>query len=393
MSGVVETRGRAECRTARRRIRDGRMRSPLLTVGCIVLGAVAGCGTVGSLDIANARAAYNEVIRRTDDEQLLRMIVQTRYGESHSALVVSSVTSNLTFTSTLGAQFGVGSASNYAGNLVPLSAGVAYAENPTISYVPRQGEQYIEDLLSPIGLEVVALLFGAVDHPGWLLSLCVEQINGVRSGTKGSAHDARVWARAVEIIDELNRTCSIAIARHSDGTTFVLGIHDYSPAHQEAIRELLQGFRLDPVTVDGGPVVIPMRLAFKTRRTDILDIVTRSPYDLLRLASAGVEVPAADLAAGVTDPSITATARDAAREVGVGAVPEHPSLIVPLRIQSSSTRPRHSVVAVEHRGTWFSIDETDWASKQGFLLLRVLVLGRIQNDSGSTRPVLTLPVG
>ena len=54
------------------------------------------------------------------------------------------MTANLKVGASLGANVGIGSDSSYAGNLVPLAAGATYEENPTISYVPLRGEQFVE---------------------------------------------------------------------------------------------------------------------------------------------------------------------------------------------------------------------------------------------------------
>ena len=49
-----------------------------------------------------------------------------------------------------GINLGFGPPASYERNLVPFSGGLAYEENPTITYAPVKGEQYIRHLLSPI---------------------------------------------------------------------------------------------------------------------------------------------------------------------------------------------------------------------------------------------------
>ena len=61
--------------------------------GCVVAGcALAGCAVVGPASISNGRAAYTDVITHTNDQQLLNMIVRTRYTESATLLQVASIT-------------------------------------------------------------------------------------------------------------------------------------------------------------------------------------------------------------------------------------------------------------------------------------------------------------
>jgi hypothetical protein len=107
------------------------------------------------------------------------MIVRMRYGESAGLLAVSSVTANLQIQANAGAEFGLGPDTNYQGNLVPLSAGFAYEENPTISYAPVQGEKYLRQILSPLPLDLTLLLLHALcDSPQTLL---LRTVDGVRN--------------------------------------------------------------------------------------------------------------------------------------------------------------------------------------------------------------------
>jgi hypothetical protein len=89
--------------------------------------------TLGPGSIVRDRDLYNEVINYTNSEQTLGMIVRTRHGDPSGLLSVVSVTANLRASATTDAQFGIGASQNFAGNLVPLAAGLAYEENPTIS--------------------------------------------------------------------------------------------------------------------------------------------------------------------------------------------------------------------------------------------------------------------
>ena len=52
------------------------------------------------------RAAYNESINKTEDEQMLLSIVKGRYGETSSLLTVSGVAANINFSAKAGVQAG-----------------------------------------------------------------------------------------------------------------------------------------------------------------------------------------------------------------------------------------------------------------------------------------------
>ncbi|MGB1881610.1 MAG: hypothetical protein ACPHTD_12920, partial [Gammaproteobacteria bacterium] len=60
--------------------------------------------------------------------------------------------------------------------------------------------------------------------------------------------------------------------------------------------------------------------------------------------------------------------------------------------KSQETRPASAAVAVNYRGHWFYIDDSDIDSKSTFALLGQLFA--LQSDADKTgAPVLTLPVG
>ena len=152
--------------------------SVLLIVGALALN---GCAVVGPKSITAGRGVYTEVINRTEDEQILNVLVRMRYDETFGMMSVASVTANLRFSTRAGAQIGVGDSENYVGNLVPLSAGVAYEENPTISYVPLNGEDFMRRMMSPVSAREWVLLAGPVKRPSLVIDLAMRRVNGLRN--------------------------------------------------------------------------------------------------------------------------------------------------------------------------------------------------------------------
>jgi hypothetical protein len=91
-----------------------------------------GCQTLGPTALGVGRGVYNDVIARTSSEQTLGLLVRLRYSDPFGLLTVSSVTAGLKFNAEATGQAGFGPRANYAGNLVPFSAGVGYEDSPTI---------------------------------------------------------------------------------------------------------------------------------------------------------------------------------------------------------------------------------------------------------------------
>ena len=324
------------------------------------------------------RQLYSEVISDTNNQQTLELIVRARYGEPWGLLSVASVTANVRTTALANSQFGVGPSANYQGNLVPLSLGLSYEENPTIAYTPVQGERYAKNILSPIGLDILVLLLSMEHAPHELLSILVRQINGLQNpmyAPQASAafHDSVVLLARLENAGQATWTSTST----KDGT-FALVIHDYAPANRNVVRELLQRWGL-PASLAGGngDIVLPVNLAVGQVTKPELNIQTRSVHDLIDIAASSVEVPPEDAALGIADSG------------GAGPSPFRDDL----RIQSSSSYPSTAVlVAVHHRGYWFYISADDGPSKLTFRLLQTLIGMRLVEGTPQTIPTLTIPV-
>jgi hypothetical protein len=110
---------------------------------------------------------------------LLLSIVKGRYGETFSLLTVSGVAANVRFSTNAGVQAGIGPDDSFAGNLVPFSAGLAYEENPTISYAPVQGEKYLRELMSPVPLDILVLFIRSGTYSATYLNLIPNRINNM----------------------------------------------------------------------------------------------------------------------------------------------------------------------------------------------------------------------
>ena len=169
----------------------------MLTFLCLL--GFCGCAVVGPQSIRAGRGVYSEVINHTEDEQILNVIVRMRYDETFGMMSVASVTANLSFKTSTGIQLGFGDDNDYAGNLVPFSAGAAYEENPTISYVPLSGEDFMLRMLSPVTMSEWHLLSRASKQPGMVLALATSRVNGLRNPPLGEEPTSPDFARFVEL--------------------------------------------------------------------------------------------------------------------------------------------------------------------------------------------------
>lgn len=346
---------------------------------------LAGCGrlfgpnaTLGPGAIVRGRGLYNDVISTTNNEQTLDLVVRARYGEPLNLLSVASVTASLRASTTAESQLGFGAPKTYEGNLVPLTLGLAYEENPTISYTPVQGQRYATSLLAPIGLDTLVLLFEIEHAPAELIAILVKHLNGLKNPMYGPAEGRAAFRASIAQLSRLQDS-GVATWTATGKETYALVFHDYAPHEREAVRTLLRSWNVPETSIrDGRTIELPVRLGVGAATTPALNVQTRSVYDLIELAASGVEVPAEDAARGIAD---------LREDVGT-------PLAGFFTIHSGPRRPAEDVlVATRHRGHWFWIAANDRPSKTVFRLLQSLIGIRLVDAVPQAVPTLTIPVG
>jgi len=364
----------------------------VLTGRCAVLGAcamlllsAAACapGTaVGPAALGAGRPAYNSMISATDDRQSLAYIVEQRYGYSRTLMAVSSITANVRFSANAEAQFGVGAERNFVGNLVPLTGGLAYEDNPTISYLPLQGDQHLRQSLSPIPLDLVVLLFNeSIQYKGSALTMLVERMNGASNldfppDPEAPAH--LKFQRLVALVNDLAWIDGVQFVQGAgEDRGFYLWLHDYASAHLSQTKELLDILDIEGVEADGRDIYLPVALAPRAASPRGIAIQTRSVQGLARIAATRVDVPQEDIDSGE---AITFPPTGPAGQL--------------INILRARERPTNAHVATPYRGWWFYIDASDTISKAYFRIFQALLSVQISGAmQGMNRaPVLTVPV-
>jgi hypothetical protein len=261
---------------------------------------------VGPASISNGRLVYSEVINYTGDQQILNMIVRERYNETFGMLSVASVTANVKVRANAGAQFRAGaSARDVEGNLVPLSAGVAYEENPTISYIPLQGGTFLRSMAMPITVEQAYLVSQAAKNEKVVARELYRSINGLQNPI-GRA-PSPTFERLTDLSITLDKAGVTFLGRVAESEApyaqYYVSLHDYAPGHVEEVREFLDILGIKGKTVDGREIIIPLRMSSGKSTTDELNIETRSVLDWIRHAASMIEIPAPHLAEGIVEPN------------------------------------------------------------------------------------------
>jgi len=326
------------------------------------------------------RADYNDAINRTEDEQMLLSLVKGRYGETFSLLAVSGVAANVRFRANAGVQAGFGPAENYARNLVPFAGGLAYEENPTITYSPVQGEQYLLQLMSPIPLDLLVAMIRTGIDPGIHLIVLANRINDMRNPDflQGpSAEPDLRFLRFAELSRELDHAGVLQwLQDPRQEVPFDILITDYAPDYAEKVREYLDLLGLPVPADEAEDVVLPVYFSVKGREANGIAISTRSTFDLIQILRSAIEIPQEH------------------REAGIA--PDYPAPGLAgkdLHIHASKNPPKQAAVAVKYRGYWFYISETDARTKLFYVMVRTFWSVSIAAGADQkAAPVLTIPV-
>jgi hypothetical protein len=138
--------------------------------------ALAGC--VSPIALNRAVGAYDEAITSAASKQLLMNIARAHHHQPIHFTGVSNVAATFNFSFTAGATPALGGLAGTT--LMPIFGG-SVAENPTISIVPIEGEEFTKRLLTPFQQGKLTLLLRQrfdVDH---LLRLMAQEVRLIHS--------------------------------------------------------------------------------------------------------------------------------------------------------------------------------------------------------------------
>lgn len=400
--------------------------------------SLTGCATTrGSQVILNSHIDYNKAVSQVLKEELLLNVVRRRYMEAPQFLNVSSISSNITTSSTVGV--GSSALDLGEGNVWNASAdgSVTFSDSPTITITPRQGEQIATQLHEPLSVSVVADLVSAGYPVDSTLYMLVEGINDLRGPDlryDGFRPASPEWREANALIQEFYEAGSLIVDRfkwndpyndypyeaesirpemwittlsagnhrwksYDGGESFYITTNEMAPAiwlepetressAGERLMELLnvqpdvrrRSWMLQSARVVNGP---DLQGAEEAPRSG-LKLRMRSLYNVLNLYSYGVHVPPGDEQEGrATDLTLFREA------VERGEIEDLSEL---LAIKYSEEPPDDVFHAVRYRQLWFYIDDRDFKSKVAFNALYDLWQLSIEAPKAQSRPVTTIQV-
>jgi hypothetical protein len=399
----------------------------------VLLAAWAGVsGCIGPKAVRYTRLRYNEVVRDTNDEQLLINIVRLRYADSPIFIDLPNITS----------QFEMAGRGNYLGgygNQTPGRTSLGFGElslrdSPTLSYHPREGREIAKSLLTPLSADLFIVINGGANLEQLML-LSINDGNDVPNAPGATTllplvpEDNALFLRGIRLL---------AALRARDATELAFGTDEDPEGASDPIpKSLVQGRDLHDAARDGyvyrsqGPGEMSLLKREKGLYLRIRDPYVHSPemeevarifrltpgLSKYRIKSELTEEANQRRASPLGNDTIYLNLRSVLQIMtflskGVCVPEEHVrSGIAPVTpgpdgqpydwtritagnflVHAQKHRPRAAEVAVPYRGYWFYIAPNDVNSRAVLAILEI-VFALQESDVKSVGPLLTLPLG
>jgi hypothetical protein len=344
---------------------------------CLGLLCLSGCTSLGPATIRRDRNDFAAAITDAAKRETLLNIVKLRYADTPGLVSVSQLVAgySLNASATLGTIFFDNTLA--LSNDVNVGVTGSFSENPTITYTPVAGEDFARIMLTPIPPSELFAMVAAGAPPDITLGLAVESINGLRNWS-ADVHGARGaddgFAEVLGLLDSLRRDGLLGFGFETKDKvqSADLLINDRPSAPVAGgVRRLLELLDLDPAARS-----FPLVFGFGNGTRNQIKVYTRSLFEILSSLAARISVPDDDLAAGQTYTT---------RLTPAGAIPT-------IAVKHQTLSPGNDFAAAEYRGTWYWVDDADYASKRVFSGL-MLILSAVEKTGPPQLPVITIPTG
>jgi hypothetical protein len=317
---------------------------------------------------------YGNSIGENWKNQMLANIVKLRFVDMPVFVDVGSIVSGYSLTTAV--QGRVGFSDSITGtDSQGIGASGSYTDRPTITYMPKTGDDYLKAILEPVEPKNLLALIQAGYSAELLFTWAVEAINGIHnwSATSGKSNAANPeFYEFVHLMRELQALGAIGFEIESDAKTkhdviFVLkkeGLADSTVQKSQRAGEII-GLE------EGRSRYRVIYAPFKSD-SETLSMQTRSVIQMLSAMAGFVDVPdefASHAAAGYDMSN---------------------SKVRPFHVHSAPDRPEQSFAAIKYHDYWYWIENSDIQSKRVFTLM--LFMTTLTNQaSDPNAPVLTIP--
>jgi hypothetical protein len=335
---------------------------------------LASCGSLGPRTMDRDQLNYGNSIGNNWKNQMLANIVKIRFVDMPVFVDVGSIVSGYSLTTTVNGRLGF-SDSFTGGNSQGLVAGGSFTDRPTITYMPKTGNDYLRAILEPISPSSLLALIQAGYSSELLFTWGVEAINGVHNwsvSAKASQTADPEFIEYVDLMQELQQEGAIGfelITGEDDkhGIIFRLKKEGLSESTLQKSKRAAEIIGLDNDRDSYRVIYAPFKSEPGT-----LSIQTRSVIQMLSAMAGFIEVPAAKAAYAAPGYNISDVSKR------------------PFRVFSGEELPDNTFAHVKYEGYWYWIENSDLFSKRVFTLM--LFITTLTNQAqGANAPVLTIP--
>ena len=351
------------------------IRKVTMLIGLVML--LASCGSYGPRSMDRDHLDYGNSIGDNWKNQMLANIVKIRYVDMPVFVDVGSIVSGYSLSTTVNGHLGFDN--NFlGGDSQGLGASGTYTDRPTITYMPKTGDDYLKAILEPIAPTSLLSLIQAGYSSELLFTWAVEAINGVHNWSVSRRSSVRRGAADPEFIEyvalmqelQILGALGFELSSDEDGKHAIIfrlkkqGVPESTLQKSHRAGEIIG---LDPKREQCRVIYAPFKSDSAT-----LSIQTRSVIQMLSALAGFVDVPAEKVTFASPGFDISATSQR------------------PFQVRSGKDQPEESFARVKYHGYWYWIDNSDITSKRVFtLMLFITTLTNQSNDQNA--PVLTIP--
>lgn len=363
------------------------MNSKFLSIICFLSLFLSSCHIPSkmALEGSGGRNAYNIAIQVSNNEQMLLNLVRLRYFDNPYFIDVSTVTTQFTYRAAASASIPIPGLNST--NPLTLGGDISWQNQPTLQFIPLEGQAFSQQLLTPIDLTTIQQLI----YSGWdvdrVFRLVIQSFDELDNAPEASGpilerlpnyenfFEATSLMRYFQLRNELRM--GVQLKEEKEKSTSKLQIA--FPYEGEEAKRLAS--KLKGVYSSNGNYVLSMELGFNVKGQ--IGVYPRSILSCMYYLSRGVEVPKIDQKMGKAPSTLNNENHLFAWRDLIGSL---------MKVKTCNYLPKNAYVAVKYRNHWFYIDDADLQSKKTFLLL--LQLYNLQaGKPKASPPVLTLPLG
>ena len=159
---------------------NSQQRTHLLVLRLIMLVIFLGLtGCLSPIALDHATIAYNQASADILTKQLLLNIARARHNDPFSFSGISNIAATFNFQATAGM---AAAATGDIGSLITPQLGVSASDNPTVSIVPMEGEEFTKRLLRPLQENQMTLLLRQNIDVDLLLRLVAQEFRSWENG-------------------------------------------------------------------------------------------------------------------------------------------------------------------------------------------------------------------